>query len=339
MPNKCDVWALITGVNFALFFLPCIARPCSIAYPTVRVGTRFLVRVTDRGSPVNALRLVLNSYAADETLGADSTSSVTDKDGIATFSNVLPGSFVLAAAYDGGVVDAVLMNVSANGPTNVMVALRWPSRTPLSVTSISGVARGPAYYPSQKQPHLSFSLMEGLSGRVIATTDSDNKGRFNFKADTAPGVYFLRLNRSGLRGWSGGEMEGLIAIEVSPESKSRALDLDLGWSSCGLTYTQGEIHPESEIGKLCGDIVDSTSAAVADAQVLLMTSGEEAHPLEQTRSGMKGQFTLQDRHDGTYQLLIIAPGFQPFLLPIRVQRPSRVQGCEKPIHAILKAMF
>jgi hypothetical protein len=288
---------------------------------------------------VNALRLVLSSFSADGTLGADSTSSLTDKDGIATFSDAMPGSFVLAAGYDGGVADAVLMEVSANGPTNVTVVLRWPSRTPLSATSISGVARGPAYYPSQEQLHLSLSLVEALSGRVIATTDTDNKGRFNFKVDSVPGIYFLRLNRSGLRGWSGEEMEGMIAIELNRESGAGPLDLDLGWSSCGLTFAQGEIHPESEIGILCGGIVDNANAAVPDAQVLLMTSGEEAHPLEQIRSGMKGQFTFEERHAGTYQLLIIAPGFQPFLLPIHVhQPPKRGRGCEKPIHVILKAM-
>jgi hypothetical protein len=322
-----------------LFLSPCVVHACFISYRTAQAGTTFRVRVTDRGRPVSTLRLVLNSSALSGKPGSESIYSLTDKDGLATFSNVILGSFMLIPEYDVGIADGVVVEVSANGPTNVTVPLRWPSRTPVSVESISGIVRGPDYYPSQKQIQLSLSLLEGLSGRVIATTNTDEKGRFNFHADTPPGVYFLRLNRSGLRGWSGEEMEGMVAIEVTPAAKDRELDLDLGWSSCGLGAAQGQIHPELKVPKICGDIADRRGAVVSGAQIRLLTRGDEPQILEQTKSGMKGNFALREQREGTYQLFIQSAGFQPLVLPIRVEPAGPSGGCRKPMHTILDGVF
>jgi hypothetical protein len=339
MKNRGGISIGARWVVFAVLFSPCIVRACSIVYPTVQVGRGFRVRVTDRGQPVRALRLVLSHPESPKSKRVVAVYSLTDADGYASFANLDPGSFLLTSDHDGGVADGVAVEVSLGGPANVTVPLKWPSLTPVPVRSMSGIVRGPDYYPSQEQVPLSLSLLEPMSARVIATTLSDSKGRFAFTDEVPAGIYFLRLNPSRLRGWSGEQMEGLITIEVSGKAKDDALDLDLGWSSCGLTYKQRQIYPEARLGRICGDIADIEGAAVSNAQVLLLASGEGAEVLEQTKSGVQGQFSIHERQEGTYKLLIIYPGFQPYLRWILFDATGSIEGCQEPIHVRLEVML
>jgi hypothetical protein len=198
--------------------------------------------------------------------------------------------------------------------------------------------RGPDYYPNQMQASLSVSLLEGISGREIETTKTDSKGRFHFTNEVPSGIYFLRLNPSGLRAGSGEQFGGMIAIEITSEAKQNAVDLDLGWSSCGLSYAQGEVYPELKLGKICGAVADSEGAVVSNARVMLLAGGEEAKILEQTQSGTSGQFTLLEQADGTYQLLVKSPGFRPFLRVIHIQSAAPSESCQQPIRIQLDVM-
>jgi Carboxypeptidase regulatory-like domain len=310
---------------------PCIAHACSIVYPTVRVGTKFRVRVMNDHRPIGSLQLVLGDP------GAVALHTFTGADGYASFSNLHPGSFLLTADHDGGVADGVVVEVSANGPTDVTIPLKWPNSVPVNVRSVSGAVRGPEYYPSQAQVQLSLSLLEGVSARVLATVLADSKGRFNFTDKVPPGIYFLRLNSSGLRGWSGEEMQGMIAINVTQDAND-GLDLDLGWSSCGLRYAEREIHPPAALRRLCGDVSDSEGAVVSDAEVLLLETSEKARVVGQTRTRVTGQFAFQAHLSGDYQLLIRSGGFQPFLQPIRIEGTGPAEGCNQPFHARLQLM-
>jgi hypothetical protein len=130
-----------------------------------------------------------------------------------------------------------------------------------------------------------------------------------------------------------------MAIEVRREAKDETLDLDLGWSSCGLMYAQRKIYPEVKLGQICGDIEDIEGAVVPNAQVLLLASSEHAEIIEQTKSGVRGQFALQERHEGTYQLLIKSPGFQPYLRPVEVQAIRMAEGCKQPLHVRLELLL
>jgi hypothetical protein len=290
--------------------------------------------VTDRGRPVEALQLVLRQFD-----GVVVIYSITDADGYADFSNLKVGRFFLTSDHDGGVPDSVNVEVLRNGPGNVTVQLRWPDTTPLAVRSVGGMVRGPDYYPSEAQIPLSLSLLEGVTAHVVATTVTDSKGRFAFPDGTPAGIYFLRVNPTVRRGPSGEKMEGMIAIEVSREANDSALDLDLGWSSCGLAYAQREPYPKMNVSKVCGDITDTGNAAVSEAQVLLLVVGNEARILEQTTSRVNGQFSIQERHDGIYELLVEYPGFQPCLQTIEIEAAESAGDCRRPIHIRLKLLI
>jgi len=331
--SVCIGWVIL-----AVLVSAGIARACSVFPGTVEVGSKFQVKVADRGHPVKGLRMVLSTESTTGEGQKVLTDSITDADGIANFSNLSAGSFWLSADHDGGVGDAVVVNVSPKGPANKTFSISWPTAAPVTVRSASGIVRGPDYYSSQVQAQISISLLEGISGREIEKTQSDSKGRFSFNSNLQPGIYFMRINSSGLRGWSGEQIEGMIVIEVAREAKANALDLDLGWSSCGLEYSQRVILPELKLAQICGAIKDTEGAVVAKAQVMLLAGGEDVEILEQTQSGPNGEFVIPKHPDGNYQLLIKSAGFSPYLRLIHVQNAGTSGKCQQPIPVKLEVM-
>ena len=327
------IWAMLLPV-----LAPCMAHACSVFYRTVQVGPNFRVRVTDRGRPVKGLRLIVGVDPKSTRQHPRNTYALTDSDGYVRFSNHSAGSFLIATDKDYLLADAAVVEVSPGGPPDVTVSMRWPWMEPIVVRSVSGTMRGPDFYPSEQQVPLSLSLLESISSRVIAKTTSDSRGRFKFAEHVPPGVYFLRLNRSGLRGWSGEQMEGLIGIEVSEAAKEDSPDLDIGWSSCGLNYGQRETSEVLTLAKICGEITDPNGMDVSKAKVLLMARNEEGKLQEQIESDANGQFAFSERLEGDYRLLINFPGFKPILRPIRVEPGALADGCEKPIQVQLQMM-
>jgi hypothetical protein len=326
MHNKRKISIAICCAALAALVSPLTAQACSISYSTERVGRTFRVKVIDRGRPVKALRLVLAS--ADNSRISAPIYSVTDGDGYARFDDVSPGSFLLTPDHDAGVTDGVVVNVSLSGAAEATLTLKWPASDPLHVRSLTGTLRGPDFYPGRQQEPLSLSLLQGVSARLMATATTDRQGRFHFADAVPPGIYFLRLNLSGLRSQFG---EGMIPIEVSDTAKQSGLDLDLGWSSCGLSYSEQRQYPEMTVSKLCGDIADTVGGAVSKAQIFLLQDGDEAKIVDQTQSGANGKFNLEEQHGGVYQLLVKSAGFSPFLRTTHVVPAEGADGCRRPI--------
>ncbi|HET9321906.1 MAG TPA: hypothetical protein VFO27_19085, partial [Bryobacteraceae bacterium] len=69
----------------------------------------------------------------------------TDKNGVALFRGVRPGSYHLSPDHDAGIPDGVDLEVKLDGPTDVTVPLKWPSIAPVLVRSLKGRMRGPDY--------------------------------------------------------------------------------------------------------------------------------------------------------------------------------------------------
>ena len=323
----------------AVVFSCCVVRACTIVYPPFTVGTDFRAKVATGGHPVGGLQLMLRLYEPSGLQPTGAIYSITNSEGYARFSNLSPGHFLLTADHDGSSADGADVEVLPDGRKDVIVPLKWPGAKPVGVRSVSGMMRGPDYYPTKIQVPLSLSLLEALSAREIATTLTDPNGNFNFTDQIPPGLYFLRINPSDLRAWSGEQIEGEIAIEVDREARDAALDLDLGWSSCGLGYAQRESYPDIEVNSICGDVTDTSGGVISNAQVMVMTSGEDAVIIGKTASDMSGHFRVEAHWGGTYQLVIKSSGFQPFLRVVHVTSAESSQGCEKPIRVRLNAIM
>src|SRR5260370_37694789 len=117
---------------------------------------------------------------------------------------------------------------------------------------------------------LSLALLEGISGLHLKSIQTTQSGEFSF-VNVAPGLYFLRLNPSGLKGWSGEPITGLIAVAVDSSAPADHLDLELGWTSCGLTYTdRNKCSPSDlQVEQLCGQVHDTSGAVIPGADILL----------------------------------------------------------------------
>jgi hypothetical protein len=318
----------------AALIQPHAARACTLSYSTVEVASSFAVQVTDGSHPISGLRLVLVGHGKHD----HAIHALTNADGRGKFSNLEPGSFVLEAEHHAGMSDSVFVDVSTKGPANVTVPLTWPNVPTLNVKSASGIIRGPDYYPGGEQPPLSLTLLNAMSQRAIAHTQSDTKGRFAFTQEVPAGLYFLHLNPSGIVGWSGEQIEGSIAVAVSPKATEPALDVDLGWSSCGLEYADRETLPEIQTAEICGDIADAEDAPISNAPIFLLDARNGPTIVEQTKSDHDARFEIQERNEGTYQLLIKSPGFQPYLRAVQIQGKRTSAGCTEPIHIRMRPL-
>src|SRR5689334_10118660 len=76
---------------------------CTVVYPTVNVGQNFKVKVSGFRGPVAGLKVGLYVAAVPKA------EVVTDKEGIAQFRNMQPGSYFLSADHDAGMADTVAL--------------------------------------------------------------------------------------------------------------------------------------------------------------------------------------------------------------------------------------
>ena len=303
-------------------FLPTILNACSLVYREVHVGTAFRVRVTNHDRPIPSLRLVLSR--SNSSHSQNKFVAVTDSKGYAYFRNISVGSFFLTPDHDAGIEDGLTVNVTSGGPTNSTVSLSWPGIKPLPVRTASGVLRLPSFYPSETQESISLSLSEGVSTRVFDTTLTDKQGHFRFADAVPPGIYFLQLGSSQ-------EGLGAIAIEISAEADKSLLDLDLAWTSCGLTYAQRDSIPEITTAKVCGSVTDTAGTVVSDADVMLFSTIEGKGVLDQIHSDGNGRFMFNKQPYGTYRLLVKRAGFRPFLGLIHIEPSEASDHCQQPI--------
>lgn len=283
---------------------------CTIAYTSVPVvGPDFRVRVEDRGRPVEGLRLKITGSQA-----------VTDKNGIASFLGVPPGPYLVSKDLDTGMA-GVPLNVKLDGAADIVLPMKWPNIAPVVVRSLEGMIRGPGYLPGETQPKLSLDLLEAISGKLLKNLQTTDSGEFNFESD-GPGIYFLRLNPSGLTGGSSEEMTGLIAVAVDHSAPTDHLDLDLGWTSCGLWYADAGQCPQDDlqIAELSGKVVDTRGAAIEDASIVLLDLAGKL--VARLKSDRMGKFT-SGLPTGSYQLVVSRAGFTPLRRTVHKADSSR----------------
>jgi len=270
---------------------------CTVVYQTVTVGQNFKVKVSGLSGSVAGLKVGLYSGAIRKV------EAVTNKEGIALFQSVQPGSYFLSTDHDTGMPDGAAIEVKRAESSEITVPLRWPSVKPISVGSLKGVLRLPDWFPGQSQSSVSLELLEGISGMELNNTNTDGNGAFAFPG-VARGLYFLAVTLSGFRA-------GLIAVSVEPGISTAGLDLDMGLTSCGLYYVDHSDCPQTNVhlDRLGGRVVDPTQAAISNAEILLFEPGGKL--VEQVRSNSVGGFPSLRPADGTYQLSVRSAGFTP----------------------------
>jgi hypothetical protein len=287
------VGLLLTGVASSS-----ISLACSMAFSPISVGSSFKVQVSGYGGPVKGLRLNLSG-------GQGRTpSAVTDNNGIATFSDVPLGTQYLGADRDNGY--NLPLKVTQDGPARI--GMRWPSTEPIQVSSISGTMRAPDAIPGQLgQRVLSLDLLDAISGRVLASMNTSSRGEFDF-GRPVPGIYLVRLNPYAAFNQQVG---GLIGVAVDPRAPADKLDLNVVWTSCGLSYTDLRQCPRSDlrVRKLDGHVSDSMGRGVLRAEIVLLDQAQ--NPVVHVTTDLNGNFSFPGPLVGTFELRIDGGGFSP----------------------------
>ncbi len=208
-------------------------------YKVFPAGPNFRVAVNNQGKPVQGLQLEASGLA-----GAGSWRAVTDTKGFAYFRDVAPGAYFVSADHNAGFGDGVGLQVTANGPSNVSVAFQWPGDPTINARSLRGtlhMAGGSA----EAQPRLNLELQEGMTGRVLKSTITSEKGDFDF-GDAAPGLYFVRI----------ADPKQAVPVAVDPGAASEAIQLQFGPSVNCSSYTdltkcaKDDLHISSSRGRV-----------------------------------------------------------------------------------------
>jgi len=288
-----------------------VSTACSLSFVPTSVGPNFKVKVSGHDGPVKGL--VLNLTSLDDR----SQSAVTDGNGIAYFSNVPAGTRYLGAVRDSGY--GLQLDVSPNGPANVIVPMQWPSIEPIRVRSLSGTMRAPdAVAGRLDQPILSLELLEGVSGRILSSINTTDRGEFDF-GKLVPGIYFIHLKPySAFRQQ---QVEGLISVAVDTGARARAnkLDLSLAWTSCGLMYTDQFQCPQPDlhVKKLEGHVRDSVGRPLGRTEIVLLDPAQ--NQVANVSTDLNGNFSFPGSLAGTFELRIDGAGFTPVHTPIRIE--------------------
>lgn len=305
----------------------CLACACMIpADQVVQVGGSFRVKVDDyRGRPVPGLSLDLESSAGKRK-------AVTDEDGIVSFRGLSPGIYSLLAEQDAGSCLGKVLEVHSDAPSGIAVPVTWPTVAPVKVRSLEGTLHMPNYVPGRAGPELSLRLLKGVSGQEVASVHTNGTGDFGFGV-VASGMYFLDLEPSALKDTRGDPITGRIAISVEPDAMSGHIELELGWTDCGLTYMDLTRCPASElqIGQFRGRVIgpagavivnggdalrhkplhiDPAGPAIPNAEILLV--GSDGDLIERLKTDRLGEFAAKQVPAGSYDLLVRSFGFATF---------------------------
>ena len=70
----------------------------------------------------------------------------------------------------------------------------------------------------------------------------------------------------------------------------------------------GVLHSQAVSGTIVGTVTDATGAIVANAQVTIVLTGQEA--VHNAVTNESGNFTEPDLPPGTYTVTVLAPGFK-----------------------------
>lgn len=303
-------WPLLAGIAAS----PLVSA-CTVIFDPTSVGPSFQVQVSGYNGPVKGLRLYLD-YGQSPT-----KSTITDDQGIARFSNVPLGAPFLRADYDNG--HSLPLEVKPKGPANI--AIRWPSIEPIRVRSVSGSMRAPFATPGRlEQDVLSLDLLDAISGRVVASLSTGTRGEFDF-GRLAPGIYFIRLNPLAAYNQ---QVSGLISVAVDPQAAPGQLDLNLVWTSCGLSYTDLRPCPRSDlrVRSLSGRMSDESGGAIPSAVVVLRDKTQ--NQVVRVTTDPRGNFSFPDPLEGTFDLQIEGVAFSPVRATLHLDRTAEAKSLE-----------
>jgi len=216
------------------------------SFPEWQRGRDFSVVVTMDGKPFAGMHVVLEPE--DDSENSDRVETRSDQDGIAEFMSVKPGRYDVEAARLGVVVHPGTVVVNKHGSSE-RIELEWPLRNKYEVMTLSGRLQRhlfrssnpiEGYVHPEIRPlsgaRLTLSRVDSQEEKANIVTDSD--GDFSFPT-LEPGYYLLHIAER-LSSEFAYPIDDYLLIEVDPASSKGNLNLQLAWSSCGMSSSEAQ---------------------------------------------------------------------------------------------------
>jgi hypothetical protein len=164
---------------------------------------------------------------------------------------------------------------------------------------------------------LQVELLDARTGISHGSTNTAADGAFDLGAP-APGLYFLRVTPTERA--PGGA--GNVPIEVDARAAHAEMELEFGWTSCGVHYSARHECPRQELNitSLSGQVLDPAGASIGRATLRLFNMQREI--VEQLTCDEAGRFLSKKQLDGNYELVVSAPGFTTLRQTVQAARPK-----------------
>lgn len=113
---------------------------------------------------------------------------------------------------------------------------------------------------------------------------------------------------------------GFVPVEVDPRAADHELELEFGFTSCGVNFVALHTCPRQELhlSNSGGQVRDAGGTPIAGATVRLF-QGDRAIAEELT-SDEAGRFVSRKPLDGNYELVVSAPGFSSLRQAVQFAR-------------------
>ena len=313
LPN-CRIGARVAAVFFGAVFL-FVGTPawgCSIIFTPEKVKPGFVIQVKGFGEPVAGVRVEATHLTKSYEEDAPPRVSFSDPKGNAQFDGLPVGMYSIHADRFSA---NTLIEVVPEPKTKISyVQIGWPGTFSsagfrvLKATQLSGRI----VIETCQAARCTLLLRDGLTGEKIG----DEKRGPDFDFGPLPfGPYMLRVKDD-----SG--QTGDIAIRLSPDASSDRLEVAVGFSSCGIAYSETHECPADHLqaSRLKGVVVDPAQAVIPHTTVRLLSSAETARNVEimSTKDDQKGEWQFAAVPPGDYRLQLTRSGFTPHTVPLTV---------------------
>jgi hypothetical protein len=244
--HLCLTFVVPKAIKLWVFVLlaAAIAQACSQSFPEWKRGMNFSVNVMLDGKPFAGMRVFLEPE--DDSKKSFRLETRSDQNGIAHFTAVKPGRYFIEAARLGVEVGPGTVIVEKRGSSE-SIELDWPLRHKYTVSSVTG----------RLQRHLfrRSNLIEGyihpeigpLAGATLTLSRVDSEeekteivtnadGGFTFPT-VEPGNYLLHIAERPSSEYAY-LIDDYLLIEVDPAASRGNLNLQIDWSSCGMSSAE-----------------------------------------------------------------------------------------------------
>ncbi|PYP92930.1 MAG: hypothetical protein DMG65_02770 [Candidatus Angelobacter sp. Gp1-AA117] len=295
----------LLSVVSALLALTMAASACTVVLPAYKVQPSFDVLISYGKKPMPGIKVVLYQ---SQVLDHSFITSVSNENGIVNIKNLAPGKYLIDVEDLGGGSSAELeVQKVQTWESRQQISLSWPAGNSVQTRNLRG--RLVPEDGDRSYAGMDLKLWKPGASGPLAVTKIGKDGSFAFDT-TEPATYVLELvdpRKSASKNKNDIATIGFIPVDVisSGGEAPDKLELALGESSCGLTYSHCLPGAPIAISSRAFHVVDSMGAVIRSSYRLV---GSNHRPLS-LETNTSGEGAIPSDITGPGELVIQALGF------------------------------